>query len=133
MYCFSLQIQWQDDQMGRRWPEEFGLWKVINSHIIPRTFKAIEILYEYYIIIFQNFRYALKFGPVSSKDSGTYLCLLNNRREPDAPIVLTVQGQTNISYSTTTVVIKKFDTEKNYTFPPTSKFSTKDTMVASTV
>ena len=38
-------------------------------------------------------RYGLRFGPVRSRDSGTYLCLLNNRREPDAPIVLTVQGK----------------------------------------
>lgn len=38
-------------------------------------------------------RYGLTFSPVRAKDSGTYLCLLNNRREPDAPIVLTVQGE----------------------------------------
>ncbi len=38
-------------------------------------------------------RYGLRFGPVRSKDSGTYLCLLNNRMEPDAPIVLTVEGR----------------------------------------
>ena len=37
-------------------------------------------------------RYGLRFSPVTSDDSGTFLCLLNNRREPDAPIVLTVQG-----------------------------------------
>ena len=37
-------------------------------------------------------RYGLKFDPVTSADSGTYLCLINNRREPDSPMVLTVQG-----------------------------------------
>jgi hypothetical protein len=37
-------------------------------------------------------RYALKFQPVTSDDSGTYLCLMNNRQVPDSPIVLTVQG-----------------------------------------
>ncbi len=38
-------------------------------------------------------RYGLRFEPVRAGDSGTYLCLLNNRREPDSPIVLTVQGE----------------------------------------
>ena len=36
--------------------------------------------------------YGLKFGPVSAEDSGTYLCLINNRREPDALLELTVEG-----------------------------------------
>ena len=40
-------------------------------------------------------RYGLRFQPVKATDSGTYMCLLNNRREPDAPIVLTVQGRLN--------------------------------------
>lgn len=37
--------------------------------------------------------YGLKFGPVSAEDSGTYLCLINNRREPDALLELTVEGE----------------------------------------
>ena len=37
--------------------------------------------------------YGLKFGPVSAEDSGTYLCLINNRREPDALLELTVEGK----------------------------------------
>ena len=37
-------------------------------------------------------RYALRFAPVTSEDSGTYLCLMNNRQTPDSPVVLTVQG-----------------------------------------
>ncbi len=37
-------------------------------------------------------RYALRFEPVTSDDSGTYLCLMNNRQTPDSPVVLTVQG-----------------------------------------
>lgn len=37
-------------------------------------------------------RYGLRFEPVTSDDSGTYLCLLNNRQAPDSPVVLTVQG-----------------------------------------
>ncbi|TRY71536.1 hypothetical protein TCAL_12498, partial [Tigriopus californicus] len=36
-------------------------------------------------------RSGLKFEPVTSADSGTYMCLINNRREPDSPIVLIVQ------------------------------------------
>lgn len=36
--------------------------------------------------------YGLKFEPVTAADTGTYLCLLNNRREPDSQTVLTVQG-----------------------------------------
>lgn len=35
--------------------------------------------------------YGLKFGPVRADDTGTYLCLINNRREPDAPLLLTVE------------------------------------------
>ena len=38
-------------------------------------------------------RYALRFQPVTSEDSGTYLCLMNNRQTPDSPVVLTVQGR----------------------------------------
>lgn len=38
-------------------------------------------------------RSGLKFEPVTSADSGTYMCLINNRREPDSPIVLIVQGE----------------------------------------
>ena len=40
--------------------------------------------------------YGLKFGPVSAEDSGTYLCLINNRREPDALLELTVEGENTI-------------------------------------
>ena len=36
--------------------------------------------------------YGLQFGPVKAEDSGTYLCLINNRREPDALLELTVEG-----------------------------------------
>jgi hypothetical protein len=37
--------------------------------------------------------FGLRLEPVSAADSGTYICLINNRREPDAHIVLTVQGK----------------------------------------
>ena len=37
--------------------------------------------------------YGLKFGPVSAEDTGMYLCLINNRREPDALLQLTVEGR----------------------------------------
>ena len=40
--------------------------------------------------------YGLKFGPVSAEDSGTYLCLINNRREPDALLELAVEGEKTI-------------------------------------
>jgi len=44
-------------------------------------------------------RYGLKFSPVESGDSGVYLCLINNRREPDAPIALTVQGEGSVEWN----------------------------------
>jgi len=37
--------------------------------------------------------YALTFSPVTSDDTGTYLCFINNRMEPDSPIHLTVEGK----------------------------------------
>lgn len=40
--------------------------------------------------------YGLKFEPVSAEDTGTYLCLINNRREPDAPLQLTVEGKNGV-------------------------------------
>ncbi|XP_040572850.2 putative receptor-type tyrosine-protein phosphatase mosPTP-1 isoform X2 [Lepeophtheirus salmonis] len=36
-------------------------------------------------------RYGINFLPVKAEDSGTYHCLINNRLEPDSPILLTVQ------------------------------------------
>ena len=42
--------------------------------------------------------FGLKFEPVKAADSGTYLCLLNNRRVPDTPIILTVQGRDKITF-----------------------------------
>ncbi len=36
--------------------------------------------------------YGLRFGPVAAEDTGSYLCLINNRREPDASLELTVEG-----------------------------------------
>ena len=40
--------------------------------------------------------YGLQFGPVTAEDSGTYLCLINNRREPDALLELTVEGNKKV-------------------------------------
>lgn len=38
-------------------------------------------------------QFGLQLAPVRAADSGTYLCLLNNRREPDSPMILTVEGE----------------------------------------
>ena len=37
--------------------------------------------------------FALTFSPVTSDDTGTYICLMNNRRQPDSPVYLTVEGK----------------------------------------
>ena len=37
--------------------------------------------------------FGLRIDPVSAGDSGDYLCLVNNRRRPDAVVRLLVQGR----------------------------------------
>ena len=40
--------------------------------------------------------FSLEFDPVTAKDQGKYLCLINNRPLPDAVIHLNILGKTSI-------------------------------------
>ena len=62
-----------------RYNNELTRWDTANRDEVER--RSLDIK-----------NYGLKFGPVTAEDSGTYLCLINNRREPDALLQLTVEG-----------------------------------------
>ena len=64
-----------------RYNNELTRWDTANRDEVERRTLDIK-------------NYGLKFGPVTAEDSGTYLCLINNRREPDALLQLTVEGST---------------------------------------
>eukprot|EP00093_Oithona_nana_P000821 00821.XXX_1879_270_1 [CDS] Oithona nana genome sequencing. len=61
-----------------RYNNELTRWDTANRDEVER--RSLDIK-----------NYGLKFGPVTAEDSGTYLCLINNRREPDALLQLTVE------------------------------------------
>ena len=63
-----------------RYNNELTRWDTANRDEVER--RSLDIK-----------NYGLKFGPVTAEDSGTYLCLINNRREPDALLQLTVEGK----------------------------------------